>query len=78
MSSPRVLAPHLLSGARDGDSHFPGQPFGDKIFHNIHSKPPLGQLEAISSRPIACDVGAAVSLSLSVIGPKLFPESRPD
>lgn len=48
---------HLLNGARDGGSHFPGQPFGDKIFQNIQSKPPLGQLEAIFSYPIACYMG---------------------
>ncbi|KAK4809926.1 LOW QUALITY PROTEIN: hypothetical protein QYF61_023413 [Mycteria americana] len=44
--------------------HCPGQPvpvlenpFGEEIFPNIQSKPPLEQLEAISSRPITCDLG---------------------
>ncbi|KAK4828653.1 hypothetical protein QYF61_000301 [Mycteria americana] len=32
-------------------------PFGEEIFPNIQSKPPLAQLEAISSRPIACYLG---------------------
>ena len=39
--------------------HLPGQPvpmpdhfFSREIFHNIQSKPPLTQLEAISSHPI--------------------------
>ncbi|KAK4814505.1 hypothetical protein QYF61_021568 [Mycteria americana] len=41
-------------------NHFPGQPvpmldnpFSEEIFPNIQSKPPLEQLEAISSRPMA-------------------------
>ncbi|KAK4825833.1 hypothetical protein QYF61_002956 [Mycteria americana] len=42
-------------------NHFPGQsvpmldnPFSEEKFPNIQSKPPLAQLEAISSRPITC------------------------
>ncbi|KAK4809817.1 LOW QUALITY PROTEIN: hypothetical protein QYF61_014285 [Mycteria americana] len=45
-------------------NHFPGQsvpmldnPLGEEKFPNIQSKPPLAQLEAISSRPITCDLG---------------------
>ncbi|KAK4808831.1 hypothetical protein QYF61_001339 [Mycteria americana] len=44
--------------------HCPGQPvpmldnpFSEEIFPNIQSKPPLPQLEAISSRPITCYLG---------------------
>ncbi|KAK4831331.1 LOW QUALITY PROTEIN: hypothetical protein QYF61_016820, partial [Mycteria americana] len=44
--------------------HFPGQPvpmldnpFSEVKFPNIQSKPPLVQPEAISSRPITCDLG---------------------
>ncbi|KAK4822635.1 hypothetical protein QYF61_018587 [Mycteria americana] len=47
-----------MSFSWDGDNHFPGQPvpmldnpWGEDIFPNIQSKPPLAQLEAISSRP---------------------------
>ncbi|KAK4824205.1 hypothetical protein QYF61_012119 [Mycteria americana] len=47
-----------------GLHHFPGQPlpmldnpFREVKFPNIQSKPPLAQLEAISSRPITCDLG---------------------
>ncbi|KAK4812905.1 LOW QUALITY PROTEIN: hypothetical protein QYF61_027299 [Mycteria americana] len=47
-----------------GLNHFPGQPgpmldnpFGEEIFPNIQSKPPLTQLEAISSCPMACYLG---------------------
>ncbi|KAK4809752.1 LOW QUALITY PROTEIN: hypothetical protein QYF61_008873 [Mycteria americana] len=47
-----------------GLHHFPGQPvpmldnpFSEEKFPNIQSKPPLAQLEAISSRPITCDLG---------------------
>ncbi|KAK4811465.1 hypothetical protein QYF61_010344 [Mycteria americana] len=32
-------------------------PFSEEIFPNIQSKPPLAQLEAISSRPITCYLG---------------------
>ncbi|KAK4826227.1 hypothetical protein QYF61_006268 [Mycteria americana] len=45
-------------------NHFPGQPvpmldnpFSEVKFPNIQSKPPLVQLEAISSHPIACYLG---------------------
>ncbi|KAK4809855.1 LOW QUALITY PROTEIN: hypothetical protein QYF61_021315 [Mycteria americana] len=47
-----------------GLHHCPGQPgpvldnpFGEVKFPHIQSKPPLVQLEAISSRPITCDLG---------------------
>ncbi|KAK4821862.1 hypothetical protein QYF61_004339 [Mycteria americana] len=47
-----------------GLNHFPGQPvptldnpFSEGKFPNIQSKPPLAQLEAVSSRPIACYLG---------------------
>ncbi|KAK4815156.1 hypothetical protein QYF61_017597 [Mycteria americana] len=45
-------------------NHFPGQPvpmldhpFSEVKFPHIQSKPPLAQLEAISSRPITCYLG---------------------
>ncbi|KAK4819124.1 hypothetical protein QYF61_025591 [Mycteria americana] len=45
-------------------NHFPGQPvpmldnpFSEVKFPNIQSKPPLVQLQAISSRPMACYLG---------------------
>ncbi|KAK4827716.1 hypothetical protein QYF61_021016 [Mycteria americana] len=45
-------------------NHFPGQsvpmldnPFSEVKFPNVQSKPPLAQLEAISSRPITCYLG---------------------
>ncbi|KAK4816497.1 hypothetical protein QYF61_017458 [Mycteria americana] len=45
-------------------NHFPGQPlpmldnpFSEEKFPNIQSKPPLAQLEAISSRPVTCYLG---------------------
>ncbi|KAK4814935.1 hypothetical protein QYF61_006290 [Mycteria americana] len=47
-----------------GLHHFPGQPgpvldnpFSEGIFSNLQSKPPLVQLEAISSCPMACYLG---------------------
>ncbi|KAK4823336.1 hypothetical protein QYF61_001613 [Mycteria americana] len=52
--------------------HFPGQPvpmldnpFSEEIFPNIQSKPPLEQLEAISSRPIACYLGEETNTHLA-------------
>ncbi|KAK4826030.1 hypothetical protein QYF61_003851 [Mycteria americana] len=53
-------------------SHFPGQPvpmldnpFSEEKFPNIQSKPPLAQLEAISSRPITCYLGEETDPHLS-------------
>ncbi|KAK4818594.1 hypothetical protein QYF61_015456 [Mycteria americana] len=40
-------------------------PFSEEIFPNIQSKPPLAQLEAISSCPIACDLGEETNTHLS-------------
>ncbi|KAK4825213.1 hypothetical protein QYF61_025141 [Mycteria americana] len=58
----RYLSKPLLKGWRL--NHFPGKPvpmldnpFSEEIFPNIQSKPPPAQLEAISSRPIACYLG---------------------
>ncbi|KAK4829196.1 hypothetical protein QYF61_002461 [Mycteria americana] len=52
--------------------HFPGQPvpmldnpFSEVKFPNIQSKPPLAQLEAISSRPITCYLGEETDPHLS-------------
>ncbi|KAK4821603.1 hypothetical protein QYF61_025180 [Mycteria americana] len=53
-------------------NHFPGQPvpmldnpFGEVKFPNIQSKPPLVQLEAISSCPITCYLGEETNPHLS-------------
>ncbi|KAK4831626.1 hypothetical protein QYF61_018566 [Mycteria americana] len=53
-------------------NHFPGQPvpmldnpLGEEKFPNIQSKPPLAQLEAISSCPITCDLGEETDPHLS-------------
>ncbi|KAK4824384.1 hypothetical protein QYF61_014044 [Mycteria americana] len=53
-------------------NHFPGQPvpmldnpLGEEIFPNIQSKPPLAQLEAISSCPITCYLGEETDPHLS-------------
>ncbi|KAK4819038.1 hypothetical protein QYF61_024403 [Mycteria americana] len=53
-------------------NHFPGQPvpvlddpFGEEIFPNTQSKPPLAQLEAISSCPITCHLGEETDPHLS-------------
>ncbi|KAK4823850.1 hypothetical protein QYF61_007498 [Mycteria americana] len=42
-------------------------PFGEEIFPNIQSKPPLVQLEAISSCPITCYLAAETDPHLSTI-----------
>ncbi|KAK4823937.1 hypothetical protein QYF61_008323 [Mycteria americana] len=53
-------------------NHFPGQPvpmldnpFSEEKFPNIQSKPPLVQLEAISSCPITCYLGEESDTHLS-------------
>ncbi|KAK4816266.1 LOW QUALITY PROTEIN: hypothetical protein QYF61_014338 [Mycteria americana] len=53
-------------------NHFPGQPgpvldnpFSGEKFPNIQSKPPLVQLEAISSHPITCYLGEEADPHLS-------------
>ncbi|KAK4831732.1 LOW QUALITY PROTEIN: hypothetical protein QYF61_018862 [Mycteria americana] len=53
-------------------NHFPGQPvpmldnpFSEEKFPNIESKPPLAQLEAISSCPITCYLGEETDPHLS-------------
>ncbi|KAK4809954.1 hypothetical protein QYF61_002911 [Mycteria americana] len=53
-------------------NHFPGQPvpvldnpLGEEKFPNIQSKPPLAQLEAISSCPITCYLGEDTNPHLS-------------
>ncbi|KAK4822070.1 hypothetical protein QYF61_009331, partial [Mycteria americana] len=55
-----------------GLNHFPGQPvpmldnpLGEEKFPNIQSKPPLAQLEAISSCPITCYLGEETDPHLS-------------
>ncbi|KAK4823633.1 LOW QUALITY PROTEIN: hypothetical protein QYF61_004366 [Mycteria americana] len=40
-------------------------PFSEEIFPNIQSKPPLAQLEAISSCPIACYFGKEIDTHLT-------------
>ncbi|KAK4809188.1 hypothetical protein QYF61_009385 [Mycteria americana] len=62
LSSPHPTAFKYLQGW--GLNHFPGQPvpmldnpFSEVKLPNIQSKPPLAQLEAISSGPMACDLG---------------------
>ncbi|KAK4817646.1 hypothetical protein QYF61_023236 [Mycteria americana] len=66
-------APERHSGKRGwGLNHFPGQPlpmldnpFSELKFPNIQSKPPLAQLEAISSCPITCYLGEETDPHLS-------------
>ncbi|KAK4830637.1 hypothetical protein QYF61_012480 [Mycteria americana] len=73
-------ASFLTPEQRDGElgaagwrlNHFPGQPvpmldnpLGEEKFPNIQSKPPLEQLEAISSCPIACYLGEETDPHLS-------------
>ena len=56
-------------------------PFGKEIFPNIQSKPPLAQLEAISSCPVACYLGeetithlATTSFQVVVEGDEVSPQ----
>ncbi|KAK4824730.1 hypothetical protein QYF61_018118, partial [Mycteria americana] len=63
--------------------HFPGQPipmldnpFSEVKFPNIQSKPPLVQLEAISSRPITCYLGKETDPHLSTTSFQAVVESH--
>ncbi|KAK4832356.1 hypothetical protein QYF61_021955 [Mycteria americana] len=64
-------------------NHFPGQlvpmldnPFSEEKFPNIQSKPPLAQLEAISSRPITCYLGEETDPHLSTTSFQVVVESN--
>ncbi|KAK4815879.1 hypothetical protein QYF61_009930 [Mycteria americana] len=63
-------------------NHFPGQPvpmldnpLGEEKFPNIQSKPPLAQLEAISSCPITCYLGEETDPYLSTTSFQVVEES---
>ncbi|KAK4831235.1 hypothetical protein QYF61_016333 [Mycteria americana] len=63
-------------------NHFPGQPvpmldnpFSEVKFPNIQSKPPLAQLEAISSCPITCYLGEETDPHLSTTSFQIVVES---
>ncbi|KAK4810322.1 hypothetical protein QYF61_018264 [Mycteria americana] len=65
-----------------GLNHFPGQPvpvldnpFSEVKFPNIQSKPPLVQLEAISSCPITCHLGEETDPHLSTTSFQAVVES---
>ncbi|KAK4814173.1 hypothetical protein QYF61_010005 [Mycteria americana] len=64
-------------------NHFPGQPvpmlgnpFSEVKFPNIQSKPPLVQLEAISSCPIVCYLGEETDPHLSTTSFQVVLESE--
>ena len=42
-----------------------GNPFGEEIFPNTQSKPPLAQLGAIASHPITCFLGKETNTHLA-------------
>ncbi|KAK4817018.1 hypothetical protein QYF61_025938 [Mycteria americana] len=50
-------------------------PFGEKIFPSIQSKPPLAQLEAISSHPITCYLGKETNTHLATTSFHVVVES---
>ncbi|KAK4829890.1 hypothetical protein QYF61_007282 [Mycteria americana] len=65
-------------------NHFPGQPvpmldnpFSEVKFPNIQSKPPLAQLEAISSRPITCYLGEETDPHLATTSCQAKPPQFP-
>ena len=51
-------------------------PFGEEIFPFIQSKPPLMQLEAISSRPIASYLGEDTNTCLTTTSFQVTVESN--
>ncbi|KAK4830590.1 hypothetical protein QYF61_011825 [Mycteria americana] len=77
----RFYVYHYLQGWRL--NHFPGQPvprldnpLSEEKFPNIQSKPPLEQLEAISSRPITCYLGEETDPHLSTTSFQIVEESN--
>ena len=59
-------------------------PFSEEIFPNIQSKPPLVQLEAVSSCPVTCYLGEetdphlpTTSFQVAVESSKVSPEPPP-
>ncbi|KAK4812334.1 hypothetical protein QYF61_017111 [Mycteria americana] len=50
-------------------------PFSEEIFPNTQSKPPLAQLEAISSHPMACYLGEEANTHLSTTSFQVVVES---
>ncbi|KAK4810562.1 hypothetical protein QYF61_004525 [Mycteria americana] len=63
-------------------NHFPGQPvpmlenpFSEEKFPNIQSKPPLAQIEAISSCPITCYLGEETDPHLATTSFQVVVES---
>ncbi|KAK4825904.1 hypothetical protein QYF61_003399 [Mycteria americana] len=78
-----VDAPSLATYQGWRLNHFPGQPvpmldnpFSEVKFPNIQSKPPLAQLEAISSCPIACYLGEETDPHLSTTSFQVVVESE--
>ncbi|KAK4806962.1 hypothetical protein QYF61_027329 [Mycteria americana] len=64
-------------------NHFPGQPvpmldnpFSEEKFPNIQSKPPLAQLEGISSRPITCYLTEETDTHLSTTSFQVVVDSN--
>ncbi|KAK4831073.1 hypothetical protein QYF61_015271 [Mycteria americana] len=74
----------LLNTSRDGDSTTSLGSlfqclitlFSEVKFPNIQSKPPLAQLEAISSRPITCYLGAETDPHLATTSFQAVVESH--
>ncbi|KAK4828407.1 hypothetical protein QYF61_026161 [Mycteria americana] len=73
---------HLVTSQGWRLNHFPGQsvpmldnPLGEEKFPNIQSKPPLAQLEAISSCPITCYLGEETDPHLSTTSFQVVVES---
>ncbi|KAK4828722.1 hypothetical protein QYF61_000713, partial [Mycteria americana] len=54
----------------------PDNPFGEEIFPNIQSEPPLEQLDAISSRPITCYLREETDPHLSTTSCQLVGDSN--
>jgi len=50
--------------------------FGEEIFPDIQSKPPLVQLKAISSCPIACYLGKETGIRLATTSFQVVVESK--
>ena len=65
-----------------GLNRFPGQPipgldkpFGEDVSPHIQSRPPLAQVEAVSSRPVTCSLGEETDTHLATTSFQVVVES---
>lgn len=54
----------------------PDHPFGEEVFPNIESKPPLAQLEGISSCPVPCYLREVTDPHISTVSFRVIESDK--